>query len=93
MLGGNALRKVPLVAFTCYTDPTPETVNSITTQFTLEHKGEMDSVVPAIVVSLVGALLLYYGIEWIGLFKRLYKQNFFTPNVLSILSDTDLVQR
>jgi serine phosphatase RsbU (regulator of sigma subunit) len=35
LLGGNALRKVPLVAFTCYTDPTPKTVNSITTQFTL----------------------------------------------------------
>ena len=35
LLGGNALRKVPLVAFTCYSDPTPKTVNSITTQFSL----------------------------------------------------------
>ena len=36
LLGGNALRKVPLVAFTCYSDPTPKTVNSITTQFILD---------------------------------------------------------
>ena len=38
-LGRNILRKVPLVAFTCYRNPISKTVNTITTQFILVTVG------------------------------------------------------